>query len=135
MVQDVETKRPTSPRAGLLTGADVPSTVRNVVERSCQDCHSANTRWPWYANIPPISWQIHGDVARARRFLDLGNWDDYSHAEKAGFLASIDAAVTAHLMPPNRYLLMHPQARLSSMDLRALSDWTNKERQRLRSVP
>lgn len=67
--------------------------------------------------------------------MDLGKWQQYSAAEKRGFLSSIRAAAETHLMPPGRYLLMHREARLSSAELRALTDWTARERERLRSAP
>src|SRR5690349_15082903 len=65
---------PKPDRATLLEGAHAPAAVRSIVERACQDCHSANTAWPWYAKVPPISWQIHKDVDRARDFMDLSKW-------------------------------------------------------------
>jgi hypothetical protein len=108
----------------LLAGTDVPSPVRSILQRKCQDCHSANTTWPWYANIPPFSWQIHRDVARGRAFMDLSKWNDYTDAERQGFMVSIRTAIQNHLMPPSKYLWVHPGARLSAYDAQLISDWT-----------
>jgi len=55
----------------LFGGAHVPEAVRAILQRACQDCHSENTTWPWYANIPPISRQIHSDVAKGRALMNL----------------------------------------------------------------
>jgi hypothetical protein len=116
----------------LLAGAEIPSQVLSSVQRACQNCHSENTAWPWYSGIPPLSWQIHKDVAQARQFMDLSKWDDYTEGEKRGFLVSMAAALKTRAMPPTRYVWMHPEARLSDAELVSLENWALAERQRIR---
>src|SRR5579863_6211270 len=90
----------------LLAGSKVPVPVRTILQRACQDCHSANTDWPWYSRIPPISRQIHNDVEKGRAFMDLTKWNDYTESERRGFTAAIGAAIQNHLMPPPKYVWM-----------------------------
>ena len=106
-----------------LAGSNVPVPVRAILERACQDCHSENTVWPWYAYIPPISWQIHTDVERGRAFMDLSKWNDYTESERRGFTAAIGAAIQNHLMPPPKYVWMHREARLSNDELEVVRAW------------
>jgi hypothetical protein len=117
---------------GRLKGFDAPLPVRAIVGRACADCHSGETRWPWYSNIPPVSWQIQADVQNARAFMDLSQWNDYTGEERRGFASQIARATRAHVMPPPKYLWMHHDARLSSADLDVLKDWalrqSNEER-------
>ena len=94
----------------LLAGSNVPVLVRAILQRACQDCHSENTIWPWYAHIPPISWQIRADVEKGRAFMDLSRWNDYTEGERWGFMAAIGADTQSHVMPPPKYLWMHPEA-------------------------
>ena len=108
---------------GRLKGIDAPSPVRAIVGRACADCHSSETKWPWYSNIPPVSWQIRGDVQNARAFMDLSQWNDYTAEERRGFAAQIARATRAHVMPPPKYLWMHPDARLSDSELGVLKEW------------
>ncbi len=115
-------QRPTVQKP-LLAGSDVPVRVRAILERACRDCHSADTVWPWYAHIPPISWQIQSDVAKGRAFLDLSMWNGYTDDERRGFSAAIGAAVRNCLMPPAKYLWMHPEARLSGEELEWIRAW------------
>ena len=115
--------RKQTPTSQSLLAADVPLPVRTILQRACQDCHSANTAWPWYSHIPPISWQIQHDVAKGRAFMDLSKWNDYSDAERQAFLVSIGAAVQSHLMPPSKYLWLHREARLSPSDLESIKAW------------
>src|SRR5437899_13031043 len=68
----------------LLAGSKTPQPVFTIFQRACQDCHSANTNWPWYSQISPISWRIHEDVAQGRKFMDLSRWDTYTDSERRG---------------------------------------------------
>jgi cytochrome c551/c552 len=125
---------PVAARKPLLVGAQIPSQVLSSIQRACQNCHSPNTSWPWYSEIPPISWQIHKDVAQARQFMDLSRWNQYSDSERRGYLVSIAAVLKSSAMPPRRYVWIHPEARLSDAELAALEEWALSEQQRLRSV-
>jgi Haem-binding domain len=111
----------------LLTGSNVPVPVRAILERACQDCHSEKTVWPWYSHIPPVAWQIHTDVERGRAFMDLSKWNDFTESERRGFTAAIGAAVQNHLMPPRKYVWLHPEARLSSDELELVRAWARAE--------
>ena len=107
----------------LLEGSNVPKPVRAVLQRACQDCHSANTVWPWYSRIPPVSSRIHDDVARGRAFLDFSRWNEYSDAQRRGFTTAIGTAVGSGLMPPTQYVWIHRGARLSRTELELLQEW------------
>ena len=109
----------------LLTGRQISPQVVSALEHACQNCHSGNTSWPWYSNIPPVSWKVHGDVARGRQFMDFSKWDEYTDLQKRGFRTSIAMAVEARAMPPRGYLMLHPEARLSESDRRALENWAS----------
>jgi hypothetical protein len=111
----------------LLARSNVPVPVRAILERACQDCHSENTVWPWYSHIPPIAWQIHTDVRRGRAFMDLSKWNDFTESERRGFTAAIGTAVQNHLMPPPKYVWLHPEARLSSDELELVRAWALAE--------
>jgi hypothetical protein len=111
----------------LLADSKVPPQARSILERACQDCHSDNTVSPWYADVPPISWQIHRDVARGRALINLSKWSEYSESERRGFARAILAATKARIMPPPMYVLIHGNARLSDEDLKELEKWATAE--------
>jgi hypothetical protein len=112
----------------LLAGSKVSKPILPILQRACQDCHSANTEWPWYSRIPPVSWKIHEDVEQGRKFMDLSKWDTYTDGERSGFLLAIVAASQAHIMPPPKYVWMHPRAKLSDAELSAMRNWALAER-------
>ena len=105
-----------------------------MIERACQNCHSERTEWPAYSYLPLVSWAIEKDVAEGREHLNLTHWDDrYSTEDKRDLLARIATMVRNRQMPLPRYVLLHPEARLSDQEIQAIYDWTREQRRALRS--
>jgi len=88
---------------------DRPAT-RVLAQRACFDCHSNETRWPWYSNIAPTSWLVTHDVIEGRMHINFSDWDrpDEQHVDE------FQQVFEKNSMPPANYLLLHPEARLSS---------------------
>src|ERR1700722_9022047 len=70
----------------VLAGADIDLPVLAELERSCENCHSDRTEWPWYSYIAPASWLVESDVGQARGHMNLSHWDEYSVEKKAEML-------------------------------------------------
>lgn len=104
--------------------APAPPEVRAILERSCYDCHSRRTRWPWYGYVAPASWLLAYDVRHARRHLDFTAWDTYSEKKRAKRLRQAWEEVEDGEMPLWYYLPLHPEARLSDADRALLREWT-----------
>ena len=102
-----------------------------VFARACADCHSNETRWPWYSHVAPTSWWVTGHVNHARRHMNLSEWKKYDAARADHKLKSICRMVSDGRMPLPSYLPMHPDARLTPEDVKALCEWTEQERARL----
>lgn len=89
---------------------DSPRT-RELAHRACFDCHSNESRWPWYSNVAPISWLIQKDVVDGRRHLNFSEWDrPQRHAREAS------EELMDGEMPPALYLPLHAEARLSDAE-------------------
>jgi cytochrome c len=122
--------------SALLTGVswdagDKPqdnTRVLQLFERACQNCHSERTQWPLYSYLPLVSWALEKDVADARQRLDLSHWDQYSVDQRRDLLARIGTEVRNHQMPLSRYVLLHPEARLSDAEIQAIYEWTKAQR-------
>ncbi len=119
----------------LLAGVPVESGVMGIVSRSCRNCHSENTEWPLYSYIAPMSWMIEKDVHDARSHMNLSRWRDYDPGQRQQILSEIGSLVRNHGMPPQRYLVLHPEARLSGPEVDRLYQWTRSERKRLKAEP
>jgi cytochrome c len=106
-----------------------------VLARVCGNCHSERTEWPLYSYLPGVSWALEKDVAEARAHMNLSRWTEYSAEERRGLLGSIAAEIRSGQMPPARYTMLHPEARLSEADIQAIGDWTKAQRHLLRNSP
>jgi mono/diheme cytochrome c family protein len=102
--------RPTQP-VGFTTAAG-----ERLFAGACGDCHSDDTRWPWYSDIAPVSWLVQHDVTDGRGAFDVSEWDRRQPA-----LAEVVEQVTGGGMPPTQYKLIHAAARLSQAERAALA--------------
>lgn len=109
---------PVKQQAAWETGAVDPR-VRALLRRSCANCHSNDTQWPWYARISPGSWLLAHHVTQARRQLNF-SIEYVLDEEEIGAIAD---AVENQVMPPRSYLLMHPEARLTDADRALVKRW------------
>ena len=107
-------RRHTNPPGRVEPRWDGPAT-RALAVRACYDCHSNETVWPWYSHVAPISWLAQYDVDEGRRKLNLSEWD---RPQKEAH----ESAKTVHKreMPPWVYVAIHPDARLTAEETRAL---------------
>jgi hypothetical protein len=117
--------------AALLAGAHVPADVRAAFERSCRDCHSEATNFPWYSYVAPISWLVVDDVTQGREHLNLSRWNEYSLVRRERCLSEIANQVQDGGMPLRSYTWIHRDAVLSPADIKAIFQWTQEERARL----
>jgi mono/diheme cytochrome c family protein len=89
---------------------DRPRT-RELFFRVCRDCHSHETRWPWYSFVAPASWLVEYDIEEARSHFDVSDWRRaHNHGDEAAEL------LRTGRMPPWRYRVAHPDARLSERE-------------------
>jgi heme-binding protein len=102
------------------------SEVASTLQRSCNDCHSNQTVWPWYSNVAPASWVVAHDVNHGRDALNLSEWGAYSADKKQRLMGKMCEDVKDREMPMSQYALVHPRARLNSSDVETLCSWTQQ---------
>jgi hypothetical protein len=105
--------------------------VAAIFDRSCNDCHSNKTRWPWYSNVAPVSWFVIDHVNEGRENLNFSDWGRYSQRDNDSLLRQICREVRSGAMPLSSYTPLHPGSTLSAEDKKTICDWTNAERARL----
>jgi hypothetical protein len=118
-------------RSRALSSTSAPEPVMNILRRSCFDCHSSETRWPWYASVAPTSWLVVSDVNEARGQLNFSKWTGYNPYDRADLLDKICDNVTHRRMPLWEYRIVHPAARLTDAEIAAICTWTKAEAARL----
>jgi hypothetical protein len=116
--------------AASLT-ARTPPEVTAILARSCRDCHSNETRWPWYTNVSPMSWLVANHVHHGRDHFNYSEWTTYPPDDQDKFLGAMCDLIKRERMPIPSYLLLHRDAKLSAADVGALCTWSDKMRDTL----
>jgi hypothetical protein len=125
------TNPPVNLAESIEADSTVPASVKSILRTSCYDCHSNETVWPWYSNIAPSSWLVEDDVHTGRRHLNFSLWEKYPLSRKVAKLSGIFDQVSKGDMPLGKYLLLHPNARLTPAERDTLLNWTQNENDRL----
>ncbi len=100
--------------------------VKPIFQKSCFDCHSSNTQYPWYSNIPGVKQLIRSDVSEAKEHLDMTNDFPFSgHGEPLEDLKAIGKQVDNGEMPPFRYMIIHSESELSETDKKIILEWVH----------
>lgn len=86
------------------------SEVMSVLKNSCYDCHSNETKNPWYHNVAPVSWVMSGNIQGGRQALNFSNWQSIDTKIKLKRLKRAKQLIKNELMPKGEYLLMHENA-------------------------
>ncbi len=123
LIQFVPVGRPVTGGESHIT---VPDEVRSVLEGSCFDCHSFETKWPWYSRIAPVSWFVVHHVKEARSHVNFSEWDNTPAQRKAHLCEEIQEEVGDGEMPLKSYLLLHSGARLSESDRNVILRWASE---------
>lgn len=99
--------------------------VSAVLRRSCFDCHSNETVWPWYAYVAPVSWLVVRDVEDGRSQLNFSHWGDYSPNKQSSKAGEAIEMIESGEMPMKDYLRLHSEAKLSPADVELLKRWAD----------
>lgn len=111
--------------------ANVPPDVQMVLSRSCGDCHSNKSIYPWYSQIAPVSWFLANHIKDGRHELNFSEFGTYAPKKKARKLEEICDQVETGSMPLSSYLWIHRDAALSADESRLLCDWAKGEKAKI----
>jgi len=117
-----------------------PPEVEAILRAACYDCHSDETRWPWYACVAPVSWWIANHVNDGKQRLNLSDWADLKPKPgpemklvggqplttaqyQCKILGDMETAMMKGQMPLPSYLIMHPDARITPERFKIVTDW------------
>ena len=104
-----------------------PAGVAAILERSCYDCHSNRTKWPWYSRVAPASWLVAHDVGEGREHLNFSHWNEYPAKDRARLADEAVEEVEKGEMPMKIYLLLHRGAKVDAGDLDVLRAWARED--------
>ena len=129
------TNPPVTQAETLEASTQVPENVEAVLKRSCNDCHSNETAYPWYSKIQPSASFLKNHIDEGRGQLNFSVWNTYETRKKRRKLDEVCQQVNQKEMPLPSYLWIHWSAKLSDEDRQVLCDWTTVEKARLANLP
>ncbi|MEZ4839977.1 MAG: heme-binding domain-containing protein [Flavobacteriaceae bacterium] len=112
-----------TPVTDFLIVNNADESVATIVKNACYDCHSNNTKYPWYAEVAPFSWWIANHVNHGKEELNFSEWSTFTEKKKNHKLKEIIEEVEKRKMPLESYLPMHPEANLTDDQIKQLTDW------------
>ena len=104
---------------------NIPDKVLVVFKNSCYDCHSNNTRYPWYVCIQPMGWIMANHIKNGKANLNFSEYGSYSKRKQANKLRAIAESIKDGSMPISSYTIMHADAKLSEENKKLITDWVS----------
>lgn len=123
LARPARTNPVTDPSRTMAAHLQVTPAASVVMDRACRDCHSNDTRWPWYSNVAPISWFVIDHVNSGRRHFNYSDWLQNDPDRTPRLLKDICDLTHKGDMPMSSYLWMHSDARVSDRDVNELCGW------------
>lgn len=105
----------------------VPANVAAILKVSCYDCHSNNSRYPWYSELQPGAWFMAQHIKKGRDELNFDEFNNYSKRRKKAKIKSIISQIEKDEMPLKSYLLLHPDAGLTPNKKKVLLQFFQSE--------
>ena len=126
-IQPSRTNPTVVPSRSLEAHVEVPPNVQVVLKRSCYDCHSSATVWPWYSYVAPVSWYVAHDVNVGRSHVNLQDWEaQVNEQEGKEHLGLVCKLIREGKMPPADYSMIHKTAKVSPEETNAICAWSQK---------
>lgn len=111
----------------MILTEDAPDEVKFILSKSCYDCHSNQTVYPWYSNVAPVSWLVAKDTREAREELNFSEWAELSKRKKIKILNELAEEIEERNMPLKIYTVIHRDAILTDEEINTLVSWTKSQ--------
>ncbi len=115
----------------IIENLQLNTEMAGLLKAACYDCHSNQPRYPWYANIAPVSWTIAEHIEHGRDELNFSEWGTYSARRRDHKLEEVVEEEEEGHMPLPNYVKMHREADISEEQLEMLKAWVQQERAKI----
>ena len=122
-----QTNPPVEIEKDIITITKPDEKIVNMLKDACYDCHSHETKYPWYSNVAPISWLLADHRDHGKGHLNFSIWGEYSKKRKDHKLEECIEMVQEGEMPMKSYVWFHPEAKLTDGQQQYLLEWFAKE--------
>lgn len=117
----------------ISTKYPVPDSVQAILKVACYDCHSNNTRYPWYAEIQPVAWWLNNHIKDGKSGLNFSEFTSYRIKKQFHRLDDINKQVKKNEMPLSSYTLIHTDAKLTEGQKLAIAAWATSIRDSIKA--
>ena len=112
-----------TPQTDFLEIKDTPDKMANLIRSSCYDCHSNESKYPWYSNIQPFGWFLEDHIKEGRKELNFSTFATYEKKRQAKKMKEAAEMIENGEMPLDSYVIAHAEAKLSTSDKKELIDY------------
>ncbi|WP_407482255.1 heme-binding domain-containing protein [Elizabethkingia meningoseptica] len=120
------TNKPVDKKSNFTDLQQTPKAVTGILQRACYDCHSNETKYPWYAYVAPVSWTVKDHVNEGKARLNYSEWSQYNKDQKKTILEHSVSTVQQRIMPMPAYIMKHPEANLTTSERNILTTYFQK---------
>ena len=121
--QTNKTNPDSEPALDIISITNPPNNIAATLKQSCYDCHSNNTRYPWYSYVAPASWIINNHITDGRKHLNFSEWGKYESKRVSRKLEECVEEVSEGNMPMPGYVVLHSEAKLDAARKEQLVKW------------
>jgi hypothetical protein len=118
---------PIDPRVDMIMVVQPPDSIANIFRGSCYDCHSNQTRYPWYNKIQPVSWFLNKHIKEGKKELNFSGYGELDKTGRIRILVKICEELEGGDMPLQSYKLIHKEARLGQDEVALICTWIDEE--------
>ncbi len=110
----------------------VPTDVKTILDKTCMDCHSNNTRYLWYFKIQPVDWWLTHHITEGKRGLNFDDYTNRSIRYQYNKLEEVQKQVKEGEMPLNSYTWIHKDAILNEQEKNTIIKWAESIRKEIK---
>lgn len=123
MIQPARVNPPVDSALEFNTLLNPPAELSSVLKNACYDCHSNETKYPWYAYFSPVSWYLNNHILEGREELNFSEWGNYQEEDLQEIYKHVTKEVKGHDMPLTTYTWLHPEAKLTDAQREMIVKW------------
>ena len=105
--------------------APVPENVNAILSKACNDCHTNNTEYPWYARIQPVAWWLDKHIRDGKEHLNFDEYTNHNARYQFHKMEETIEMIKEGEMPLKSYTWGHKEANLSGAEKTAITNWAN----------
>lgn len=118
-------------RNDITTQYSMPGDVKQIMDKACFDCHSNNTKYPWYAEIQPVAWWLANHVEEGKEHINYSEFTSYGLRKQYHKLEETEEMVKENEMPLDSYTWMHRDAKLTTEERQRITQWSADVRKQM----